>query len=239
MPNSRAFVIRSIKNGETSLIVSCYLEDIGFKSFIVKGVFGSKKSKFSKAHFFPLNIIHLNYSYTEGRDLGLIKEVKSEMLYNTLHSDVQKSSIIIFLSEILNSVFKEETVVNKSLFEFLINTLSWYDHVKACNNFHIKFLIELSKFIGFYPNINNQNHSFFDLEFGSSSETIPIGVNISGDDLTLFKKILGTNFEDLNLMKLNNASRVRILNYIIDYYSLHLQMFKKPKSINVFNEIFK
>jgi len=239
MPNSRAFVIRSIKNGETSLIVSCYLEDIGFKSFIVKGVFGSKKSKFSKAHFFPLNIIHLNYSYTEGRDLGFIKEVKSEMLYNTLHSDVQKSSIIIFLSEILNSVFKEETVVNKSLFEFLINTLSWYDHVKACNNFHIKFLIELSKFIGFYPNINNQNHSFFDLEFGSSSETIPIGVNISGDDLTLFKKILGTNFEDLNLMKLNNASRVRILNYIIDYYSLHLQMFKKPKSINVFNEIFK
>ncbi|MFL2622629.1 MAG: DNA repair protein RecO [Candidatus Marisimplicoccus sp.] len=239
MPNSRAFVIRSIKNGETSLIVSCYLEDIGFKSFIVKGVFGSKKSKFSKAHFFPLNIIHLNYSYTEGRDLGFIKEVKSEMLYNTLHSDVQKSSIIIFLSEILNSVFKEETGVNKNLFEFLINTLSWYDHVKACNNFHIKFLIELSKFIGFYPNINNQNHSFFDLEFGSSSETIPIGVNISGDDLTLFKKILGTNFEDLNLMKLNNASRVRILNYIIDYYSLHLQMFKKPKSINVFNEIFK
>ena len=105
MPNSRAFVIRSIKNGETSLIVSCYLEDIGFKSFIVKGVFGSKKSKFSKAHFFPLNIIHLNYSYTEGRDLGLIKEVKSEMLYNTLHSDVQKSSIIIFLSEIFNILF--------------------------------------------------------------------------------------------------------------------------------------
>ena len=89
MPNSRAFVIRSIKNGETSLIVSCYLEDIGFKSFIVKGVFGSKKSKFSKAHFFPLNIIHLSYSYTEGRDLGFIKEVKSEMLYSTLHSDVQ------------------------------------------------------------------------------------------------------------------------------------------------------
>ena len=60
-------------------------------------------------------------------------------------------------------------------------------------------------------NINNQNHSFFDLELGSSSETIPIGVHISGDDLSLFKKILGTTFEDLNLMKLKNVSRVRIL----------------------------
>jgi len=67
----------------------------------------------------------------------------------------------------------------------------------------------------------------------------PVGVNISGDDFNLFKEFLGTKFEDLNLMNLKNNSRVKILNHIIDYYSLHLQMFKTPKSINVFNEIFK
>jgi DNA repair protein RecO (recombination protein O) len=239
MPNSRAFVIRSIKNGETSLIVSCYLEDIGYKTFIVKGVYGSKKSKFSKAHFFPLNIINLNYSYTEGKNLGFIKEVKTEKLYNSLHLDIQKSSVIIFLSEMLNSIFNEETLVNKDLFNFLLNTLSWYDQVKSCNNFHIKFLIELSRFIGFYPNINNENDSFFNLESGSTSATQSMGTNISGNDLTLFKEFLGTEFEDLNSMNTKNQSRTQILNYIIDYYSLHLQMFKTPKSINVFAEIFK
>ena len=239
MPNSKAFVIRSIKNGETSLIVSCYLEDIGYKTFIVKGVYGSKKSKFSKAHFFPLNIINLNYSYTEGKNLGFIKEVKTEKLYKSLHLDIQKSSVIIFLSEILNSIFKEETLVNNDLFNFLLNTLSWYDQVKSCNNFHLKFLIELSRFIGFYPNINNENDSFFNLESGSTSATQSIGVNIRGNDLTLFKEFLGTEFEDLNSMNTKNESRTRILNYIIDYYSLHLQMFKTPKSINVFAEIFK
>ena len=239
MPNSRAFVIRSIKNGETSLIVSCYLEDIGYKTFIVKGVYGSKKSKFSKAHFFPLNIINLNYSYSEGKNLGFIKEVKTEKLYKSLHLDIQKSSVIIFLSEILNSIFKEETLVNKDLFNFLLNTLSWYDQVNSCNNFHLKFLIELSRFIGFYPNINNENDSFFNLESGSTSATQSIGTNISGNDLTLFKEFLGTEFEDLNSMNTKNESRTRILNYIIDYYSLHLQMFKTPKSINVFAEIFK
>ncbi|MDC0285775.1 recombination protein O N-terminal domain-containing protein [Candidatus Poseidoniaceae archaeon] len=239
MPNSKAFVIRSIKNGETSLIVSCYLEDIGYKTFIVKGVYGSKKSKFSKAHFFPLNIINLNYSYTEGKNLGFIKEVKTEKLYKSLHLDIQKSSVIIFLSEILNSIFKEETLVNNDLFNFLLNTLSWYDQVKSCNNFHLKFLIELSRFIGFYPNINNENDSFFNLESGSTSATQSIGTNIRGNDLTLFKEFLGTEFEDLNSMNTKNESRTRILNYIIDYYSLHLQMFKTPKSINVFGEIFK
>jgi len=216
MPNSKAFVIRSIKNGETSLIVSCYLEDIGYKTFIVKGVYGSKKSKFSKAHFFPLNIINLNYSYTEGKNLGFIKEVKTEKLYKSLHLDIQKSSVIIFLSEILNSIFKEETLVNNDLFNFLLNTLSWYDQVKSCNNFHLKFLIELSRFIGFYPNINNENDSFFNLESGSTSATQSIGTNIRGNDLTLFKEFLGTEFEDLNSMNTKNESRTRILNYIID-----------------------
>jgi DNA repair protein RecO (recombination protein O) len=239
MPNTRALVIRSIKNGETSLIVSCYLEDIGYKTFIVKGVYGSKKSKFSKAHFFPLNLVNLNYSHTQGRNLGFIKEVKSEKLYKSLHVDIQKSSVIIFLSEILNSIFKEETTVNNDLFNFLLNTLSWYDQVKSCNNFHIKFLIELSRFIGFYPNINNECDAFFNLESGSTSARQNIGSNISGDDLNLFKEFLGTEFEDLNNMTIKNESRTKILNYIIDYYSLHLQMFKTPKSIYVFAEIFK
>ena len=100
MSNSRALVIKSIKQGETSSIVSCYLEEIGYKSFLVKGLYSSKKSKFSKAHFFPLNLINIHYSFNEKKNLGFIKEVKSEVLFNTIHSDVQKSSVIVFLSEI-------------------------------------------------------------------------------------------------------------------------------------------
>ena len=239
MSNSRALIIKSIKHGETSSIVSCYLEEIGYKSFLVKGLYGSKKSRFSKAHFFPLNVINIHYSFNEIKNLGFIKEVKSEVLFKTIHSDVQKSSVIVFLSEILNSVFREELDVNQDLFNFLLNSLIWYDNVKECNNYHIKFLIELSKYIGFYPNIINENDLYFCLESGSTSNTKPLGGNIYGEDLKLFKNLLGMKFEDLNSMSINRESRTRILNKIIDYYSLHLQMFKIPKSINVFAEVFK
>ena len=239
MSNSRALVINSIKQGETSSIVSCYLEEIGYKSFLVKGLYSSKKSKFSKAHFFPLNLINIHYSSNEGKNLGFIKEVKSEVLFNTIHSDIQKSSVIVFLSEILNSVLREELEVNKDLFNFLLNSLIWYDNVRECNNYHIKFLIELSKYIGFHPNISNENDSYFCLESGSTTNTKPLGGNICGEDLKLFKSLLGMKFEDLNKMSINRESRTRILNKIIDYYSLHLQMFKTPKSINVFEEVFK
>ena len=239
MSNSRALVINSIKQGETSSIVSCYLEEIGYKSFLVKGLYSSKKSKFGKAHFFPLNLINIHYSSKESKNLGFIKEVKSEVLFNTIHSDIQKSSVIIFLSEILNSVLREELEVNKDLFDFLLNSLIWYDNVRECNNYHIKFLIELSKYIGFHPNISNENDLYFCLKSGSTTNTKPLGGNICGEDLKLFKSLLGMKFEDLNKMSINRESRTRILKKIIDYYSLHLQMFKIPKSINVFAEVFK
>jgi len=239
MSNSRALVIKSIKQGETSSIVSCYLEEIGFKSFLVKGLYNQKRSRFSKAHFFPLNIININYSFSESRGLGFIKEVKSEFLFNTIHTDIQKSSVIVFLSEILNSVFREELEVNQDLFNFLLTSLIWYDNIEECNNYHIKFLIELTKYIGFYPNIINKYDMYFCLESGSTSSTKPLAGKIDGEDLNLFKELLGTKFEDLNTMSINRASRTRILNKIIDYYSLHLQMFKTPKSIHVFAEVFK
>ena len=239
MSNSRALVIKSIKQGETSLIVSCYLEEIGYRSFLVKGLYGSKKSRFSKAHFFPLNLININYSFNEKKNLGFIKEVKSEVLFNTIHSDVQKSSVIVFLSEILNNVFREELEVNQDLFDFLLNSLIWYDNVIECNNYHIKFLLELSKYIGFHPNIISENDPYLCLESGTTSKIKPSGGSINGEDLKLFKKLLGMKFEDLNTISISRESRTRILKKIINYYSLHLQMFKTPKSINVFAEVFK
>jgi len=239
MPNSRGFVVKSIKNGETSMIVSCYLEDIGLKSFIVKGIYGTKKPKFSKAHFFPLNFISVNYSLIKPDRLSYIKEVKPVFIYKSLHFSIEKITVIIFLSEILNSVFKEEGEKNQNLFNFLDKSLSWYDAQENCNNFHIKFLIELTRHIGFYPNIRNQEDKFFNLESGTSSTTKPISKFIDFKDYELFKQLLGMKFEDLNYVAINKDSRLRLLNHIIDYYSLHLQMFKSPKSIDVFSEIFK
>ena len=239
MPNSKGFVVKSIKNGETSMIVSCYLEDIGLKSFIVKGIYGTKKPKFSKAHFFPLNLISINYSLSKPNRLSYIKEVKPVIIFNTLHSSIEKSTVIIFLSEILNSVFKEEGNKNQNLFNFLDKSIRWYDAQENCNNFHIKFLIELTRHIGFYPNIMNQEDNFFNLESGSSSSIKPISKSIEFEDYNLFKQLLGMKFEDLNYMGINKNSRLRLLNHIIDYYSLHLQMFKSPKSIDILSEIFK
>jgi DNA repair protein RecO (recombination protein O) len=107
------------------------------------------------------------------------------------------------------------------------------------SNFHLKVLIDLTKFIGFYPNIKEESHAFFDLNSGTSSGVKPSKDYIQNPELKKFKELLGTTFEDLNTMKLNDLLRAKMLSIMIDYYSIHLQMFNSPKSIHVFNEVFK
>ena len=236
---SKAIVLHSIKYGETSLIVNCFLYDLGLKSFMIKGVLSSKNKKFSKSYFLPLSIICITYSIKTNKDLGYITEAKPAQIYTSLHIDLFKSSVVVFIGELLNSVLKESPGSNQKLFQYLEYSLTWFDRSNKVSNFHLKVLIDLTKFIGFYPNIKEESHAFFDLNSGSSLEVKPSKYYIQNLELKKFKELLGMTFEDLNTMKLNNVLKAKMLSIMIDYYSLHLQMFKSPKSIHVFNEVFK
>jgi len=236
---SKAIVLHSIKYGETSLIVNCFLYDIGVKSFIIKGVLNSKNKKFSKSYFLPLSIIDITYSIRKNKDLGYIVGARPAYIFSSLHVDLFKSSMIIFIGELLNSVLKESPGSNKRLFKYLEYSLIWFDKSPKEVNFHLKVLIDLTKFIGFYPNIKEESHKFFNLSLGTSVELKPIENYIKDPELKKFKELLGMTFEDLNSMKIDNLLRMKMLELMIDYYSLHLQMFKSPKSINIFNEVFK
>ncbi len=236
---SKAIVLHSIKYGETSLIVNCFLYDIGIKSFIIKGILNSKNKKFSKSYFLPLSIVSINYSNKKNKDLGYIIDAKPAEIFSSLHVDLFKSPVIIFIGEVLHSVLKENPGSNKELFEYLEGALLWFDKSNKELNFHLKVLVDLTKFIGFYPNIKKESDDFFDLRLGTSSQLKPIKNYMGGSELKTFKKLLGMTFEDLNSINIDNLLRVKMLGLLIDYYSLHLQMFKSPKSINIFNEVFK
>ena len=236
---SKAIVLHSIKYGETSLIVNCFLDEIGVQSFIVKGVLNSKNKKFSKSYFLPLSIIYINYSVKNNKDLGYIIDAKPEQIFSSLHVDLFKSSVVIFIGELLSSVLKESPGSNKRLFNYLENSLIWFDNSPKEVNFHLKVLVDLTEFMGFRPNIKEESHKFFDLSLGTSVKVKPIENYIENPELKKLKELLGTTFEDLNSVKIGNLLRVKMLGIMIDYYSLHLQMFKSPKSINIFNEVFK
>lgn len=235
--NTKAIVLSKLKYKDYDLIVKCYTEDLGTISFIIKGVFKSKKRNTKIAYFQLLSQLQLIIQYKNNRSLQVIKDIKLEYQYNSLHTNVLKSSIVMFLAEILSNTLQEEEQ-NQILFSYLETTLLWLDEQSDYSNFHLLFLLNLTKYLGFYPDTTNINYSFFNLIEGKFDYKKPNNRCVSNDNLTLLKQLLGITFDDLSSVKINSKQRQSFLNMILLYFELHLGNFKYPKSLQIFNQVF-
>lgn len=234
---TRAIVLASLKYGDTSLIVKAITLSDGIKSYLLKGVLASKKGKLKSAYFQPLTQLELVANHRSKGTLESIKEAKISYHYQTLHTQVAKNALTMFLAEMLgNSIHEEEA--NTPLFNYVETALQWLDINDEVANFHLYFLMVLSKYLGFYPDTNNQEASYFDLLEGDFVHKPTLNPIISGRCLTLFKQILGTNFDALDRVKMTKAERQEVLKSIVLYFELHLQGFRKPKSLAILNEVF-
>lgn len=234
---TNGIILSKLKYKDNDLIVKCYTEQLGVVSLILRGVFKSKKGHSKNAYFQLLSQLQLVIDYKNNRTLQTVKEVKLNYLYTSLHTNVLKSSIVMFLSEVLTTTLKEEEQ-NKTLFSYLETTLQWLDVHSEYSNFHLLFLLNLTKYLGFYPEVNNITLPFFNLRDGKFDITEQDKYTISGSNIIVLKQLLGTTFDDLSLLKINAKQRQSFLNMILLYFELHLGSFKKPKSLKIFNQVF-
>lgn len=233
---TKAIVINTIKYGESSLIATCYTQKSGIKAYMLKGIMGSKRGKIKTAYFQPLSQLILTANHNNKGVLNSIRDVEVSFFYNSIYTDIKKQSIALFLSEILYYSIKEEEK-NETLFSYLETAFTWLDTHDNSSNFHLLFLINLTKFLGFYPEVRSQNSSYFDLNEGQFS-TSRSAHCIFGEDLIQFKKLFGINFDALHSIDLSATNRQSILGSLILYYELHLSGFKKPKSLNILKSVF-
>jgi len=167
------------------------------------------------------------------------------MVNNPVHHDIPfniiKSSIAIFLAEFLTKVLKEEEA-NPILFEFLHSSIQLFDQkLEGQANFHLVFLYELSKFLGFYPDTNySEQNRYFNLRNGYYSGFKETDQTSLGSELSiLLFQISKLGFQSLDKLELSRMQRTSLLEAIISYYRYHLPGVGEIKSLSVFNEIFK
>ncbi len=230
-----AIVLRTIKFGDSSLIVKCYTE-LGLKSYLIKGVLSNKKGKIKAAYFQLLNILELVANHNNKGNLNTLKEVKISYTYNDIPCNIVKQGIVMFLAEVLNLALQEEES-NKTLFNFLKTSLQFLDAKKQIANFHLIFLLKLTGFLGFYPQTKNINYPYFNLQEGLF-ETKYLPTSIKGQKIILFKLLLGINFDGIHTLKLNKNDRELILDVLINYFELHLSGFKKLNSLPILKTVF-
>lgn len=232
-----ALVISSLKYGEADLIVKCYTRQAGLKSYLLRSVLKSKKGKIKKALFLPLSLLEIEANHKESRNLEYLKEARLLVPYQSLHTDILKQALVMFLAEILQySIHEEEP--NAPLFDYLAESFVWLDTAGSFANFHIVFLLELSRYLGFYPDTTTIDQPCFHLQEGRFTQPLIDPLCNCEAVIADFKGYFGIDFDASVSIKVPKKDRLEVLNLLLSYYQLHLQNYKAPQSLAVLNQLF-
>jgi len=235
--STSAIVLSKIRYKDNDIIVKLFTKEYGAISFIVKGSQNSKKNKIKYVYFQELTILEIQFNYNLKRDLQYIKDIEIKHNYTSSHTDLVKVSVIMFLSEVLSNVITHQKR-DIQLYNYIEESLIWYDINKSNTYFHMIFLIELTRYLGFYPDMLSNNFKYFNLEGGSYEKSKTSEYSITGDSLNLFNQILGIKFDSNPLPTLNSKDKMEIINIILTYYKLHINNFKPIKSLEIVKNIF-
>jgi DNA repair protein RecO (recombination protein O) len=138
---------------------------------------------------------------------------------------------------VLSYSIKEEEK-NNALFEYIETGLVWLDLHDKVANFHLLFLLNLTRFLGFYPDLTEKEKIGFDLLEGNFTDVTSQKNVIYENNFYQFKKLLGINFDNIENVSFNKQERQIVLKIIIQYFELHLDGFKKPKSLQILETVF-
>lgn len=236
----RGIILHHIKYKENSAIVHMYTDMHGRQSYLINNVRG-RKGQHRGNLLQPLFFLDMEVYHRPSREMQRIKEFNQYMSYRTLPFDMNKSTQAMFIAEVLYKSLKEEEA-NPELFEFLVNSIQWLDTSEKNNNlFHILFLVQLTKYLGFFPENNYSDLScYFDLRSGQFTVSEQIHPDVMSKDVSIiFHQILKKSFSNLHTMKIDHELKVGLTDSILDYYRLHVEDFGKLRSIGILKEIFE
>ena len=237
LDSSEVIILGYINYSETSIILKAYTKDFGFKSFIIRGIRTKKKKKIALGQLQPLTILDIEFNNSKNDRLSYLKSIKITEPFISINTEILKMNICLFLSEFVSKVIKID-LTNKNLYTFINQSLLWFVNSENISNFHLLFIIRLTKYLGIMPKYSKEQFSFFDIENGIFTNT-PLSKNyIEGRVVDNLYSILGTKFDYNNSVLSNVNQRRNMLNFLISYYEYHIPGFKKPKSIGILNELF-
>ena len=239
---TKGIVLRAVKYGETSLIVTIFTELFGIQSYLVNGVRTSSKKGSGKANLFqPTAILDLVVYHNELKHLNRIKEFKWSYLYQHIFSDVPKNAVALFMIELLTKCLKQPEA-NPELFEFCEDTFIHLDESSGSvmANFPLFFALHLPVFFGFrISDEYSDKNSIVDLQEGMFVSERPDHFHfLEGKQAEVTSELLKMmQPEELEQLKLNHDFRRQLLFAYETYYALHIQDFGTMKTLPVLREV--
>lgn len=237
MTKTLGIVLTYVKYGENSIVVNVYTQVLGRQSYMVNGIRSGRK-KGLIALMQPLTIVEMEVSNRPNKELQRISDLKIHWPFATIPFNPTRRAIAFFITEVIAKSIKEEEP-NEPLFDFLIQSVQALDEgIPAEHNFHIFFMIQLSRLLGFAPNNNDNSLPIFDLLNGQYTRSAPIHRHyISGDEKSLWVKLNEIKIDTLNELRINADDRQRLINLLEEYYTLHLPAFTGLKTHHILHQL--
>jgi len=236
---TRGIIFKSVKYSESSLILDVYTEELGLRSYIVKGV-RSKSGKNLAGHFQLMQVLDMVVYNNEAKALNYIKEYSLHHVYLNLPFDIKRSSVGVFMIEVARKSIKEREK-NQRLFDFIMEGISRLEHDghDRLLYLHLKFMVELSGYLGFFPQGRHSPETpSFDLKEGTFT-------NYSGHLYTIdepfsrsFSQIIETDWTFINTLQIDKIHRNALLDKLLEYYQYHLDIQGSFHSLDILKEVF-
>lgn len=236
---TRGIVLKTTAYAESSVVVQIFTEKFGVQAYLVNGV-KRAKAKITLNILQPLHLLEMVVYHKHTGGLQRIAEARQIPPFQHIPYDVLKRSIVLFLNEMVYKSMKHQGP-DEALFAFLFNTISWLDAVEqAPLNFHLGFLLKLTKFLGFYPAAQQSGQVYFDLKEGVFTRHMPNHALILQEPYTTqWYVLLESKLTEITSIKISNVDRRILLHMIVTFYQLHLDGIGDVKSLEVLEEVLK
>ncbi len=235
LKSTEGIIVRTVKYGESSIILDLLTPEEGIRSFIMSGV-GKSKNQNLASKIRVLNLVTVQ-AYIKNNDrLSRIKEVSYSYIYKSIPFHVAKSSIAMFLIEVCRKAVKISSD-SQALYQYVVKGLIHLDNLASgIAHFHIGFLVGLGRHLGFEINNNyDESRQYFNLEEGSFTS------KRGSHPLSLDSESSFHLSQYLSNQQYTNSSRLQrkdLILSLIEFYKYHLDGFGELRSLDVLMAIY-
>lgn len=236
---TEAIVLHSLKYGETRLIVDLYTRETGRLSCIVP-LPKTPRSRLKKQFFQPMTLLEVEIDLRQRVQLQKLKDARLLVAWTSIPFSPEKLALSLFVAEFLYHALRSEQR-DEPLFTYISDAIQWLDTVEiGFANFHLTFLMRMSRFLGFYPNLDDYvDGCVFDLRAATFSLLTPTHRDfLQPDDARRIHTLMRMDFPTMHLYRLSRMDRNRIVDVLLRYYSLHIPQFPELKSLSVLQELW-
>ncbi len=236
---SEGVVLNVVRHNDTTNVVTMYMRDYGAVTFLVT-LSRSKRAEVRSVLFRPLALLRVTWKPRVRTGLVRPKAVEVLLPYVTLNHEPRKAAIALFMAEFLYRVLRHEQS-NEGLFIFVRHALEWLDLAQeGFANFHLTFLMRLTRFLGFYPNGERyEEGAGFDLLSGNFVMARPLHAHyVEPLRAQYLPSIMRMNFDTMHVFKWSRFQRDELLTVMLEYYRLHIPGLPELNGVSVLKELF-